>query len=52
MNLYTYQTVNGAASVCNGFSFSFRADSREQADIIAADMALALQAEAKFLKVI
>ena len=51
MHIYTYQTIDGPRG-CNGFSFSFRADSREQADEIAQEKAAAMFAKAKFLKVI
>jgi hypothetical protein len=51
MHLYTYQTTDGPRA-CNGFSFSFRANSREEADEIAQQKAAAMFAKAEFLKVI
>jgi hypothetical protein len=51
MHLYTYKTTGGP-SAFNGFTFSFRADSRDEADGIAAKMARAMFANAEFLKVI
>jgi hypothetical protein len=49
--LFVYKTVD-CQKCCYGFTFSFRADSREDADRTAAEKAKLMFAKAEFVKVI
>lgn len=49
---FVYLTTNGVIPECNGFSFDVRADTRGEADLMAAAKAKAMMASAAFVKVI